>query len=302
MPIASSSTPSTCCERNVENIARASSWSSAWIAWARAKCSRSCWGRSSRLLWILGQERGAVAPDAGALADAEVEDSLREGINDVPLSDSGCRTSVLGLTFLSSTVVVTDLLLLGIASGMSSSSPPSSSPESSPSKIPGRMFQTESSPASTGVKSSSSSSGTGGRSWSRIGIASSKTEGDGTMSSSSCPAATLLASKKDCCPPSLTMSAGTIGSPLRTACAKASDGLAILTFCEATKTGTFPHNNHKFLGPSWPITLEVGDQDVPPLWLSRRNVTKSPIENSLGKAEAFLVSARCTRLEQSRCT
>ena len=97
----------------------------------------------------------------------------------------------------------------------------------------------------------------------RIGNASSKTEGDGTIPSS-LAAATLLASKKDCCPPSLTM-LGKTESPLRTDWAKAPGGLATLTFCEATNTKTLPHNNHKFFGPSWPSTLEVGDQDAPPL-------------------------------------
>ena len=101
---------------------------------------------------MLGQERGAFALDAGALADADAlassdtEDTLCEGINDVPLSDSGCGTSVLGLTFLSEATTVTVLLLLGTASGRSSSSPPPSPSLSSPSKIPGRILQTEPSP------------------------------------------------------------------------------------------------------------------------------------------------------------
>jgi hypothetical protein len=90
---------------------------------------------------MLGQERGTVALDAGALADAGAlvaSDSLREGINDVPLSGSGCGTSLLGLTFLSGASTVTVLLLLGIESGRSSSSDPPSSPSvSSPSKILG---------------------------------------------------------------------------------------------------------------------------------------------------------------------
>ena len=80
----------------------------------------------------LGQERGPLAVDVGtladadALADAQTLNSLREGFNKVPLLNSGCRTSFLGLTCLSGLSVaatIINLLLFGTASRRSSSSP-----------------------------------------------------------------------------------------------------------------------------------------------------------------------------------
>ena len=95
---------------------------------------------------------------------------------------------------------------------------------------------------------------------------------------------------------------GITGSPFNTDWARASEGEAMRMLWEATSTGTLPHSNHMFFWFSCPITRHVGDQDVPPRWLSRLKVTRSPMLNSRSNTLALRVNARWTLLEQSRWT
>ena len=113
-------------------------------------------GKSSRFCLRFGQ---TIAPGALAVAigpaDPEAWDSLLEGAKAAPLSPSGSPgigASVRGLTLRAGTGGCSFRRLDCEISSMASTSASSSSP-SSPSKIPGRIFQ-----------SSSSSSGTGGKS------------------------------------------------------------------------------------------------------------------------------------------
>ena len=152
---------------------------------ARLKCSRRDKGKSSRVCLRFGQ---TIAPGARAVAigpaDPEAWDSLLEGAKAAPLLPSGSPgigASVRGLALRAGTGGCSFRRLDCEISSMASTSASSSFP-SSPSKIPGRIFQ-----------SSSSSSGTGGKSLETafvVGIS----LGFSISSSISCPVSLSLSS------------------------------------------------------------------------------------------------------------
>ena len=150
-----SSSP-TVWDRKHVKVSRASFMSCTAMFPARLKCSRRDKGKSSRFCLRFGQ---TIAPGARAVAigpaDPEAWDSLLEGAKAAPLLPSGSPgigASVRGLALRAGTGGCSFRRLDCEISSMASTSASSSSP-SSPSKIPGRIFQ-----------SSSSSSGTGGKS------------------------------------------------------------------------------------------------------------------------------------------